>query len=241
MTATNGTVAGLFRTPSKGAVPVPLADAEVRADWGVDGDRHARPGSGRQIVLTQSEVLRELDLVPGQTREQLTVDGLRPLAAGDRLDFGAAVLEITRPRVPCSVMDGIRPGLRQQMWRKGGWCARVLAGGILRIGDPVGVEHINEPAAIEDYRDAVIAYDEFLGLAGRHPGWREAIAALSAANRQCVGDLDGSPPVNDDGLPPFVAFDESSTAVIDVARRHGPPAEPWLAKLAALHRQHATA
>jgi MOSC domain-containing protein YiiM len=249
MSATTGAVAGLFRTPTKGAPPVALDEAVVRADWGLEGDRHARPGSGRQIVLTQGEVLRELDLVPGQTREQLTVDGLRRLTPGDRLDFGGAVFEITKPRVPCSVMDGIRPGLRRQLWQQGGWCARVITGGVLRLGDPVAVSHVDEPAWIEAYRDAVIAYDEFLGVPRPHPGWRDVMAALTAANRQAVADLENAPVVPNPPGPagprghqqssPFVAHDESCTAVIDTARRLGDTAQPWLAKLTDLHRQHA--
>ena len=74
--AATGKLVALQRTPSRRASPVPLDQVEVRADWGVEGDRHARPGSGRQVVVVEGEVLDDLDLVPGQLREQLTVTGM---------------------------------------------------------------------------------------------------------------------------------------------------------------------
>jgi MOSC domain-containing protein YiiM len=158
-----GRVVGLHRTPSRGAVPERLEVAEVRADWGIEGDRHARPGSSRQVVLTQSEVLDELRLAPGATREQLTISGAGTLAAGDVLTVGRTVrLELVRPRVPCRVMDGVRPGLMTELLGRGGWCARVRTGGTVRPGDEVDVDRhaTGDPAWLHDYLDALATWEE---------------------------------------------------------------------------------
>jgi hypothetical protein len=66
------------------------------------------------------------------------------------------------------------------------------------------------------------------------------MAALTAANWHCVAELQSGPAAShDDRLPPFVALDESATAVVDTARRHGLAAEPCLAELARAYRRHA--
>jgi MOSC domain-containing protein YiiM len=148
-----GRVVGLHRTPQTKLPPERIDEAVVVADFGIEGDRHARPGSSRQVVLTQREVLDELGLAAGATREQLTVSGLgATLAAGDVLEIGTVRLELVRPRVPCRVMDKVRPGLRAELEGRGGWCARVLAGGTLRCGDVVTVGSLADPPWLADYR-----------------------------------------------------------------------------------------
>jgi hypothetical protein len=190
----DGRVVGVHRIPFKGAPPQRLAEAEVRADWGVVGDRHARPASSRQEVLVAGEVLDELRLSPGATREQLTVSGLGPLGAGDVVRVGADVrLELVRPRVPCRVMDGIRPGLMAELAGRGGWCARVLVGGRVRPGDDAEVVTASGRA----------------GAGGRDPRWlADYLAALATweASTPRLDGLDGWSTF-EDRLAHLVAWD----------------------------------
>src|SRR5688500_12772344 len=100
---TQGQVVGLHRPPSRRSPLEPHYSVAVVADRGVYGDHHQRPGSSRQVMLVEAEVLDELRLQPGEVREQVAVRGLQ-LAAGDVLSIGGVRLEIVKPRNPCEVM-----------------------------------------------------------------------------------------------------------------------------------------
>lgn len=119
------------------------ARAEVRAvaGLGLEGDFHAR-GGRRQVLLIDLEILEALGLKPGQVKENLTVRGidLQGLPAGTHLQVGSeAVLELTGPCTPCGRMDEIRPGLQAELAGRRGVLARVVRGGVIRVGDPVRV------------------------------------------------------------------------------------------------------
>ncbi len=113
-------------------------EAAARADFGLEGDRHARRGSPRQVLLVDAAVLAAEGLSPGDLRENLTVEGfpVDGLAPGTRLRCGAAVvLRVTGPCEPCSFIEGIRPGLRERLRGRRGTLAVVEEGGALRAGD----------------------------------------------------------------------------------------------------------
>jgi len=116
----------------------------------------------RQVHLLQAELLDELaargfDVAPGVLGENVTTRGLDllALAAGTRLALGDEVrLELTGLRNPCAQLDGIQPGLMAAtlerdadggLVRRAGVMAVVLAGGVVRAGDPVRVEPPPEP------------------------------------------------------------------------------------------------
>jgi MOSC domain-containing protein YiiM len=120
---------------------VPL-DAAAFDEAGLEGDAHRSPGSPRSVLLEDLEVLRELDLVPGQVKENVTLEGVgvNGLAAGTRLRIGEVVLELTKECAPCTRMEEIRPGLRGRLQGKRGVLARVIVPGVAGVGDPVVVE-----------------------------------------------------------------------------------------------------
>ena len=76
-------------------------------------------------------------------RANLLVDGFDlPQVPGTRLRIGAVLLEITQECDPCSRMEEIEPGLKAALtpdWR-GGALARVIEGGVIAVGDTIGVE-----------------------------------------------------------------------------------------------------
>jgi MOSC domain-containing protein YiiM len=260
-----GHVVGLHRTPAAKLPPERVDVAVLRADWGVEGDRHARPGSSRQVVLTQREVLDELRLKAGTIREQLTLAGLGTLAAGDVVSIGSSVrLELTKPRVPCRLMDTIRPGLRSELVGRGGWCARVLDGGEIRCGDEVVVEatHSADPAWLVEFVAAMAAWEASPTLLTKSDdGWSsfddrlahlvawDQHAAEQVAARAAGGDAAGAPETNIDafnaaaverlrGAKLWDLQDQWSTALVDAARRWPDLAEPWVRTQTKHYRDH---
>jgi MOSC domain-containing protein YiiM len=112
------------------------------ADTGLAGDRHAKQGSGRQVLLMTEEHLAEFALRPGDVREQVVVRGLDlyGLATGTRLRMGTAVLAIGGPCAPCARMDEVRHGLQVAIDGKRGRFASVAVAGSFAVGDAIGVE-----------------------------------------------------------------------------------------------------
>lgn len=108
-------------------------------DFGFEGCSHARAGSKRQLLLVDRETLDAVDLPPGSIRENVTTEGLNVngLAVGQRLQVGDARLEVSAVCTPCDQLEKVRPGLRKELWGRRGMLCRVLAGGLIRRGDPI--------------------------------------------------------------------------------------------------------
>jgi MOSC domain-containing protein YiiM len=115
--------------------------AEVRAleDSGLEGCAHARTGSPRQVLLMDSETLELMELSPGIIRENITTRGINVngLETGQRLQVGAAQLEVSMVCTPCDMLEKIRPGLRRELRGRRGMLCRVTAGGLIRDGDRI--------------------------------------------------------------------------------------------------------
>ena len=132
-------VHNLFRAPKKGLPMEELRQAQMLADFGLEGCAHARAGSDRQVLLVDRETLDAMELQPGILRENITTNGLKvnSLQVGQRLRMGEALLEVTLVCTPCNQMERIRQGLRKELWGRRGMLCRVLEGGIVRPGDPI--------------------------------------------------------------------------------------------------------
>jgi MOSC domain-containing protein YiiM len=135
-----------LRVAPRGDVSV-VREAEARIDRGLTGDHRAeRPGSPRQVTLIQREhldvvamLLRLEGVRPELTRRNLLVSGVNLLALKDqRFAIGDVVLEGTGLCEPCSRMEAnLGSGGYNAMRGHGGITARVVKGGVLRIGDAV--------------------------------------------------------------------------------------------------------
>jgi MOSC domain-containing protein YiiM len=125
--------------------PLVPVDQVSLSEEGIDGDRHAGRAEGkRQILLTDAGDLRDLELNPGDLREQVTVElpGLMALPEGTRLRLGSAVVELTGECRPCTHIGehlGAEDpeGLRQQLEGRRGVLARVAEPGSVRVGDSI--------------------------------------------------------------------------------------------------------
>jgi molybdopterin adenylyltransferase len=111
---------------------------------GMSGDAHRAPRSIRQVLLEDAEVLERLGLEPGTIKENVTLMGVdvNHLTVGTRLTLGEVVLEVTKAAGPCSRMDEIRPGLREELEGCRGVLTRVITPGSVRVGDQV---HLQQP------------------------------------------------------------------------------------------------
>jgi MOSC domain-containing protein YiiM len=129
----------LFRAVKR-RIPMEEAEAVTAVEgFGFEGCIHARAGSKRQLLLVDRETLDAVDLPPGSIRENVTTEGLNVngLAVGQRLQVGGARLEVSAVCTPCDQLEKVRPGLRKELWGRRGMLCRVLAGGLIRRGDPI--------------------------------------------------------------------------------------------------------
>lgn len=111
-------------------------------DLGLDGCRHANPGSRRQVLLIEEETLDEFEFAPAIVKENVTTRGieLMSLPVDTRLRLGEEVeLWITGPCAPCGLMDEIREGLQEEIRGRRGVLAWVKTGGSVNVGDGIEV------------------------------------------------------------------------------------------------------
>jgi len=112
---------------------------------------HGRVSNGKRgVTLIQAEHLPVIGALaghdtvsPATLRRNVVVSGL-PLVAlkGRRFRIGEVLLEGTAACDPCSRMEAaLGPGGFNAMRGHGGLCARILEGGMLRLGDAVIAVH----------------------------------------------------------------------------------------------------
>jgi MOSC domain-containing protein YiiM len=138
---------------SAGGVPkTPVAEAAV-TEGGVAGDRQRdvryHGGPDRAVSLFSLEAIHALQreghpIGVGTAGENLTLSGLdwSAVAPGAEVRVGPVRLEVTAYAAPCSNIEGsFAGGAVKRISQKvhPGWSrvyARVLTGGLLRVGDP---------------------------------------------------------------------------------------------------------
>jgi MOSC domain-containing protein YiiM len=122
----------------------PVESAHAVAGKGLEGDRHFHPEGappGQALTLVEAEVVEDVGLVPGQTRRQVTVRGVRlndlvgkRFRVGEVDCFGIELCE------PCSHLASLtRPGILTELVHRGGINADVLTDGTIRVGDDLEI------------------------------------------------------------------------------------------------------
>ncbi|HLK48848.1 MAG TPA: MOSC domain-containing protein [Bryobacteraceae bacterium] len=149
---------------SFGGLPKRSIPEGLISSLGIAGDLHAHPaihgGPDKAILIIAAEVVdglagRGYPLYYGALGENLTTLGIRTrdLRIGDQIRAGAALLEITAPRGPCSALKVYGDSLQEEIydaqvkaldpasprWGMSGFYACVLQGGLVRPNDPVAL------------------------------------------------------------------------------------------------------
>ena len=147
---------------SAGGLPKRALPAGFISTLGLEGDGHAHPtihgGPRKAILLIASEIVdglaaRGYPVFYGAMGENLTTRGIdiRSLRIGDRLRAGAALLEITQPRGPCTALDVYGPSIKDEIydlrvrqldatsirWGMSGLYASVIEPGEVQPGDAI--------------------------------------------------------------------------------------------------------
>ena len=138
-----GTIVNLHLARVEEPSPDPVPEVTAISGKGLEGDRSCSEDNVRQVLLIDKETLDELELKPGQIKENITTTGLdlSQVRAGRVLFIGGRVtMEIVGPCEPCAKMDAIRPGLRQRLDGRRGMLATVINGGPIKVGDPIRIE-----------------------------------------------------------------------------------------------------
>jgi MOSC domain-containing protein YiiM len=157
-----GRIIRLQRKPregrSRGIPKQPVDELVIRAD-GVEGDfnrwrtEKAAGDPDQAVLLLAEEVLAELraegwPVGAGDLGENLLVAGLPAgaLTPGARVRAGAVELEISKRCDPCVVLYGLPyvghergPAFVRTLRGRRGWFARVIGGGVLRVGMEIGL------------------------------------------------------------------------------------------------------
>lgn len=146
---------------SPGGIPKRPVPEAYLTPLGFEGDDHAHPavhgGAQKAVLLAAAEsvddlVARGIPLFYGALGENLTTRGIerRDLRRGMRFRAGQAVIELTKPRTPCSALEVYGPELKRAIpgagaepsdpdWASGGFYASVVEPGWVRAGDIIWV------------------------------------------------------------------------------------------------------
>jgi len=145
-----GTVSWLGVRPARRAPLQAIPEVAAITDCGLAGDHYqGKPGSKRQVTLIQAEHLATVAsfmqwpaLDPGLIRRNVVVRGINLLALKDKKFWiGEVLLAYTGSCHPCSRMEeNLGPGGYNAMRGHGGITARILQGGIIKLGDVVKPE-----------------------------------------------------------------------------------------------------
>lgn len=143
----NGELVWIGLRPGKKMPLLPVEEVQADSACGLVGDHYNGKKGTRQVTLFQWEHLAVLSalldkpVVPEQLRRNLVIKGLNLLPLKQRkITIGNTVLLVTGACHPCSRMEtALGEGAYNAMRGHGGMTAQVLAGGLLKRGDPVSV------------------------------------------------------------------------------------------------------
>ena len=143
------TVAHIFVAEKRGAPMLSVASVEAVAESGLRGDRYieqgVRPSPDYQVTLIELENIAAftkatgLELTPEMPRRNIVTAGVRLNAfVGKRFSVGHAVFEGLELCEPCGLFaKRTHAAVLEFFPGKGGVRARIIAGGLISIGDAI--------------------------------------------------------------------------------------------------------
>ena len=143
-----GSVEWIGIRPAREAPLESVKQIELITDHGFAGDHYSKVGGKRQVTLIQAEHLDAVasmlgfdEVRPEIVRRNIVVRGINLLALKNKtFKVGNATLVFTDLCHPCSRMETVLgSGGYNAMRGHGGITARVLEGGLIRLGDEVSM------------------------------------------------------------------------------------------------------
>ena len=149
---------------SSGGVPkYAVAEASVHR-LGIESDIHSHPefhgGPLQALLLIDAATIEQIaalgfPVTAGSLGENITTLGLdrRWVRVGQQYRIGGIIVEITKPRGPCTQLSVYGAGIQQAIydpqvkardhtsprWGMSGFYASVVQGGLIRPGDPIAL------------------------------------------------------------------------------------------------------
>ena len=141
-----GRIIAISKSDKKGIAKGNVKEANLVDEKGVEGDAHAE-GGVRQVSLLASESIAKmrskgLKVRPGSFAENITTSGIDLMKLGikDRIKLGdSAILEISQKGKVCHAPCAIYYKAGDCVMPKEGVFAKVVKGGMVKIGDSINV------------------------------------------------------------------------------------------------------
>lgn len=148
-------IVAVCSSEKKGMRKQNVGQGMLEAGFGLTGDAHGGPWH-RQVSLLAIESIQKmrdlgLDVHPGDFAENITTEGidLTALPIGARLKLGSeAVGEVTQIGKECHTRCAIYHQAGDCVMPKEGIFIRVLAGGLVRVGDAIEVSELETGAKV---------------------------------------------------------------------------------------------
>lgn len=159
-----GLVEKIFVTGAGGAAMQAVETVTAIRHEGLQGDRY-REKTGYwtqvdecQVTLIDADALETIEretgvkVMDGQHRRNLVTRGIDlDQLAGCLFRVGEVVMVFDRPRPPCGYIAALtEPGMTRALMGRGGICAGVVRGGIIRVQDPIAILSPEEESALAD-------------------------------------------------------------------------------------------
>jgi len=140
-----GEIIAVCTSERKGTRKRDVGQAELRTEWGIEGDAHAGPWH-RQVSLLAWESIQKirelgLNVGPGSFAENITTRGINlvELPVGTRLRLGETEVEVTQIGKICHERCAIYYQAGDCVMPREGIFVRVLKGGTVKTGDAIEV------------------------------------------------------------------------------------------------------
>ena len=143
----NGRIVAVCMAPAKGMQKTDVGEAILVEDKGMEGDGHFGFQHRQVSLLNAEEAAKIREKVPGlkagDFAENLLVEGfdLARLGVGDRIQVGAALLEVTQMGKECHSRCAIYEAAGDCIMPRLGVFCRVIRGGTVRSGDELKIEN----------------------------------------------------------------------------------------------------
>jgi MOSC domain-containing protein YiiM len=147
-----GVLVSIYVAPHQRLPSQPASQVKMVRGRGLEGDRYflgkgsfsKSPGTGREVTLIEVEAIEALHatgipLEPGAARRNLVTRGV-PLnhLVGRTFLVGDVCLRGIRLCEPCAHLEELTSeGVLQGLIHRGGLRADIIAGGTIRVGDPI--------------------------------------------------------------------------------------------------------